>query len=71
LRLGQKLCTAILEDSKFEVLSRLIRRKVPQSSMFHHEPELVSNNWERLLCAQRARVCKRNEVREDDDEEEL
>mmetsp|Transcript_99790 Transcript_99790/g.291176 ORF Transcript_99790/g.291176 Transcript_99790/m.291176 type:complete len:239 (-) Transcript_99790:87-803(-) len=69
-KLGQKLCTALLEDSKFEVLTRLIRRKVPSAGLFGN-PEPVSNNWERLICAQRARFCKRNEVREDDDEEEL
>eukprot|EP00418_Pyrodinium_bahamense_P013015 CAMPEP_0179122842 /NCGR_PEP_ID=MMETSP0796-20121207/57992_1 /TAXON_ID=73915 /ORGANISM="Pyrodinium bahamense, Strain pbaha01" /LENGTH=457 /DNA_ID=CAMNT_0020821473 /DNA_START=58 /DNA_END=1431 /DNA_ORIENTATION=- len=69
-RLGQKLCSALLEDAKFEVLSRLIRRKVPTGSIFH-SPEASSTNWERMLCAQRARFCKRNEVREDDDEEEL
>jgi len=68
-RLGQKLCVALLEEAKFEVLSRLIQRKVPQASLFHAQ-ERASNNWERILCAQRARVCKRNEVREDEEEEE-
>jgi len=67
--LGRKLCSAILEDAKFEVLSRLIRRKVPQSSLFH-APESTSKNWERMICAQRTRFCKRNEVREDEEDEE-
>jgi len=67
---GQKLCSALLEDAKFELLSALIRRKVPVGSLFH-TGEPVSHNWERLLCAQRARVCKRTEVKEDDEEEEL
>jgi len=67
---GQKLCSAILEDAKFDVLSKLIQQKVPQGSLFH-TPEPASLNWERMLCAQRTRFCKRNEVREDDEAEEL
>mmetsp|Transcript_28054 Transcript_28054/g.89161 ORF Transcript_28054/g.89161 Transcript_28054/m.89161 type:complete len:469 (-) Transcript_28054:89-1495(-) len=70
LRLEQRLCSALLEDAKFDILSKLMRRKVPEGTFFHH-PDVHSNNWERMLCAQRARVCKRSEVREDDDEEEL
>lgn len=68
VRLGQKLCIALLEDAKFELLSNMIRSKVPEASMFHPGAP-PTKNYERLICAQKARVCKRNEVREDDDEE--
>merc|ERR1712129_655710 len=68
VRLGQKLCIALLEDAKFELLSNMIRSKVPEASMFH-PGAAPTKNYERLICHQKARVCKRNEVREDDDEE--
>mmetsp|Transcript_1822 Transcript_1822/g.4055 ORF Transcript_1822/g.4055 Transcript_1822/m.4055 type:complete len:494 (+) Transcript_1822:79-1560(+) len=71
-RVGKRLCYALLEDAKFELLSRMMRRKVPTTSHFHMGEEMpVKDNWERVLCAQRARLCKRNEVREDDEDEEL
>jgi len=68
VRLGQKLCIALLEDAKFELLSNMIRSKVPEASMFH-PGAAPTKNYERLICAHKARVCKRNEVRADDDEE--
>mmetsp|Transcript_8321 Transcript_8321/g.21100 ORF Transcript_8321/g.21100 Transcript_8321/m.21100 type:complete len:449 (+) Transcript_8321:85-1431(+) len=67
-RIGQRLCTGILEDARFDVLMKMMQAKVPSMS---HLGANHKTNWERFLCAQRARVCKRNEVRDDDEDEEL
>lgn len=67
---AQRLCTAILEEARFELLTKLIQRKVPETSHFHSR-DSSNNNWERWLCAQRTRVCKRTQVKEDDEDQEL
>lgn len=67
-RSAQRLCQVLLADAKIAMLEALIRRKVPHSR--HHGPgEAANDNWERWLCARQARLCKRSEV-EDDDEDE-
>lgn len=67
-REGKRLCAAILEESRFDILARLIQRKIPEMQQFgmgeKHHP-----NWERWLCAERMRLCKRSEVRHDEDDE--
>lgn len=68
-RSGQRLCAGILEESRFDMLARLIQRKVPEMSHFHGH--VIHNNWERWLCAERTRLCKRSEVRDDDEDEAL
>lgn len=67
---GQRLCSAILQESRFDLLARLIQRKVPELSSFYMHHHAVHDNWERWLCAERTRLCKRSEVREDDDDDE-
>jgi len=66
---GQRLCKALLEESKFDLLSTLIRSKVPEMSHFHQPVGKGGHNWERMICAQRARLCKRSEVRDDEEDE--
>jgi len=66
---GQRLCQALLEESKFDLLSTLIQSKVPEMSFFHQQVGKGGHNWERMICAQRARLCKRSEVRDDEDDE--
>mmetsp|Transcript_11369 Transcript_11369/g.26244 ORF Transcript_11369/g.26244 Transcript_11369/m.26244 type:complete len:388 (+) Transcript_11369:100-1263(+) len=64
---GQRLCQSLLEDAKFDLLSKLIQKKVPSYSLFSARNE-APENWERFLCAQHSRVCKRSQVREDDED---
>jgi len=66
---AQRLCTALLEETRFEALTKLIQKKVPQGGMFSAHSEPQKDNWERWLCAQRTRVCKNKEVRDDFDVE--
>ncbi|CAK9048162.1 Uncharacterized protein SCF082_LOCUS26873 [Durusdinium trenchii] len=66
-REGKRLCAAILEESRFDILARLIQRKIPE--MQHLAGERHHPNWERWLCAERMRLCKRSEVRHDEDDE--
>lgn len=63
---SQRLCTALLEETRFDVMTKLIQTKMPG---MHQQPE-AKHNWERWLCLQRARLCKRSEVREDDEDDE-
>jgi len=70
VRMEQKLCHALLEDSKFDLLARMIQKKVP-TSMFSKKQEPKKENWERWLCATRTKMCKRSEVRDDDEDDEL
>lgn len=68
----QRLCTALLEEYRFEMLTHMIQQKVPEMSLFHGQATKKSgNNWERWLCANKARLCKRTEVKDDDEDEEL
>mmetsp|Transcript_10419 Transcript_10419/g.18745 ORF Transcript_10419/g.18745 Transcript_10419/m.18745 type:complete len:304 (-) Transcript_10419:67-978(-) len=66
--LSQRLCNALLEEVKFDLLTKLIEKKVPSYSLFHSQPA-APVNLERFICAQRTKVCKRSQVREDDEEE--
>lgn len=66
-REGKRLCAAILEESRFDILARLIQRKIPEMQQFQGEKH--HPNWERWLCAERMRLCKRSEVRHDEDDE--
>jgi len=68
-REGKRLCAAILEESRFDILARLIQRKIPDMQHIYGRGT-SHNNWERWLCADRTKLCKRKEVKEDDDEEE-
>mmetsp|Transcript_17815 Transcript_17815/g.50419 ORF Transcript_17815/g.50419 Transcript_17815/m.50419 type:complete len:222 (-) Transcript_17815:233-898(-) len=79
LRMEQKLCHALLEDAKFDLLAKMIQNKAMQAE--HAErahmswlkpPAPKKENNERWLCANRpsVKMCKRSEVRDDDDEEE-
>jgi len=66
-RSAQRLCQALLADSKLAMLEALIRHKVPHER--HHGPGQAANdNWERWLCARRHRLCKRSEVQDDDED---
>mmetsp|Transcript_14269 Transcript_14269/g.42552 ORF Transcript_14269/g.42552 Transcript_14269/m.42552 type:complete len:259 (-) Transcript_14269:6-782(-) len=65
----RRLCEAILADAKLPMLETLIRHKVPHA-LKHGPGEAGNDNWERWLCARRARLCKRSEVTEDDEEED-
>lgn len=69
-REGKRLCAAILEESRFDLLARLIQRKVPEMSHMYAPTRAKHENWERWLCAERTRLCKRSEVRDEEDEEE-
>lgn len=62
---SQRLCAAILEESKFDVLARLIQQKVGKGL-----GPAASGNWGRWLCAERTKLCKRSEVPEDDEAED-
>eukprot|EP00439_Symbiodinium_sp_Y106_P077278 s2821_g16.t1 len=67
-REGKRLCAAILEESRFDILARLIQRKIPE--MQHLAGGRSGhNNWERWLCAERMRLCKRSEVKDEEDDE--
>ncbi|CAE7616549.1 unnamed protein product [Symbiodinium natans] len=67
-REGKRLCAAILEESRFDILARLIQRKIPE--MQHLAGGRTGHsNWERWLCAERMRLCKRSEVKDDEDDE--
>lgn len=73
-REGKHLCAAILEESRFDILARLIQNKIPETpSIFggrSSQPKSDHINWERWLCAERTKLCKRKEVKDDDDEED-
>jgi len=65
----QRLCRVLLAEARIAMLEALIRRKVPHQR--HSGPgEAMNDNWERWLCARRARLCKRSEVQEDDEDED-
>ncbi|CAE7353249.1 unnamed protein product, partial [Symbiodinium pilosum] len=67
-REGKRLCAAILEESRFDILARLIQRKIPE--MQHLAGGRTGHsNWERWLCAERMRLCKRSEVKDEEDDE--
>jgi hypothetical protein len=69
LRMEQKLCHALLEDAKFDLLAKMIQKKVP-TSPFHRGQVEKKDNYERWLCANRVKMCKRSEVKDDDEEDE-
>eukprot|EP00440_Ansanella_granifera_P016910 gb/GFBE01018374.1/.p1 GENE.gb/GFBE01018374.1/~~gb/GFBE01018374.1/.p1 ORF type:complete len:389 (+),score=128.84 gb/GFBE01018374.1/:1-1167(+) len=70
-REGKRLCAAILEESRFDILARLIQRKIPDMQQhLYGGGRSDHNNWERWLCAERMRLCKRSEVKDDDEDEE-
>lgn len=60
---GQRMCRAILEEARFDSLAHMIQQKAA--------PRDGKHNWERWLCADRMRLCKRSQVRDDDEEGEL
>eukprot|EP00933_Yihiella_yeosuensis_P082127 TRINITY_DN95894_c0_g1_i1.p1 TRINITY_DN95894_c0_g1~~TRINITY_DN95894_c0_g1_i1.p1 ORF type:complete len:397 (+),score=128.09 TRINITY_DN95894_c0_g1_i1:100-1290(+) len=66
-REGKRLCAAILEESRFSVLERLIQQKVPEMAALHGGGRKTKINWEKFLCADLTRLCKRREVKDDDD----
>mmetsp|Transcript_107024 Transcript_107024/g.301116 ORF Transcript_107024/g.301116 Transcript_107024/m.301116 type:complete len:393 (+) Transcript_107024:88-1266(+) len=53
-RAAQRLCTALLEDKRFDMLEHMIQQKIKAAD---------SHDWERWLCAERTRLCKKSEVR--------
>jgi len=65
----QRLCEAILADAKLPMLETLIRHKVPHA-LKKGPGEANNDNWERWLCSRRARLCRRSEVTEDDEDED-
>jgi len=70
-RSAHRLCQVLLADAKLAMLEALIRRKVPHERHAHAGPgEAANDNWERWLCARRARLCKRSEVQDDDEDED-
>merc|ERR1740117_1709856 len=66
-RIGQRFCMAVLEDARFDTLMKMMQSKVPHMS---HVGATHKTNWERYMCWQRSKLCKRKEVREDDEDED-
>jgi len=62
-------CQALLADAKMSMIEALIRRKVPHEKS-RGPGQAMNDNWERWLCARRARLCKRSEVQDDDEGED-
>mmetsp|Transcript_31076 Transcript_31076/g.58283 ORF Transcript_31076/g.58283 Transcript_31076/m.58283 type:complete len:267 (-) Transcript_31076:5-805(-) len=62
-----RLCRVLLSDAKLDMLHLMMQHKVPHIR-FHGQ--VLSDNWERWLCARRTRLCKRSEVIDDDEDEE-
>jgi len=70
-RSARRLCIALLGEMRWEMLETLIRRKVPHIKKTRGMMgEANSDNWERWLCAKKARLCRRAEVRDDDEDED-
>lgn len=65
VRVGQKLCHSLLEESRFDILTTMMRKKVTTWHVSTSE-----ENWERRLCAGKARFCKRSETQEDNDDDD-
>eukprot|EP00929_Paragymnodinium_shiwhaense_P001425 TRINITY_DN101662_c0_g1_i1.p1 TRINITY_DN101662_c0_g1~~TRINITY_DN101662_c0_g1_i1.p1 ORF type:complete len:414 (+),score=131.61 TRINITY_DN101662_c0_g1_i1:102-1244(+) len=66
-RIGQRLCEAVLEDARFDVLAKMMHAKIPHMA---HVGAHKHTNWERFLCAQHTRLCKRSDTKEEDEEED-
>lgn len=62
-REGKRLCAALLEESRFDMMARLIQRKIPDRS------HAIHNNWERWLCVERTKLCRHSEVKDDEEQE--
>jgi len=62
--IAQRLCLALLEDARFDMLSQMIQHK-----MTPEKTNAKKSNWEGWLCARRTRLCKRSEVRDADEED--
>jgi len=62
--IAQRLCTALLEEYRFDMLAHMIQGKMegPAGGGRDH-------SWERWLCASRSRLCKMSEVGEVNDDE--
>jgi len=65
----QRLCWVILDEFKIAMLQAMIQHKVPHERE-RNPGQAPHDNWERWLCAKRARLCKRHQVMDDDEEEE-
>eukprot|EP00929_Paragymnodinium_shiwhaense_P054938 TRINITY_DN27541_c0_g1_i1.p1 TRINITY_DN27541_c0_g1~~TRINITY_DN27541_c0_g1_i1.p1 ORF type:complete len:443 (-),score=115.11 TRINITY_DN27541_c0_g1_i1:103-1431(-) len=66
-RVSQRFCSAVLESARFDMFSSMASARISDGSQ---PPQRARQNWERFICVQHARVCKRREVRDDDEEEE-
>jgi len=66
---GKRLCAAILEESRFDMMARMMQRKIPMQAMMHGRK--LHTNWERFICAERTKLCKRSETKAEDEEQEL
>eukprot|EP00931_Biecheleriopsis_adriatica_P004844 TRINITY_DN106450_c0_g1_i1.p1 TRINITY_DN106450_c0_g1~~TRINITY_DN106450_c0_g1_i1.p1 ORF type:complete len:412 (-),score=134.41 TRINITY_DN106450_c0_g1_i1:43-1278(-) len=66
---AQKLCKAILEDARFDMLAKMIQHKMlmENDAVKDEDKKALSHNWERWLCAEREKLCKHREVRDDDE----
>ncbi|CAE7716127.1 unnamed protein product [Symbiodinium necroappetens] len=62
-----RLCRVLLAEAKLDMLQLMMQHKVPHTR-FHGQ--VLSDNWERWLCARRSRLCKYSEVIDDDEDEE-
>lgn len=62
-REGKRLCAALLEEARFDMMARLIQRKIPDRAHAIHD------NWERWLCVERTKLCKHSEVKDDEEQE--
>jgi len=51
------------------MLQAMIQHKVPHERE-KNPGQAPHDNWERWLCAKRARLCKRHQVMDDDEGEE-
>ncbi|CAE8596503.1 unnamed protein product [Polarella glacialis] len=67
-RSAHRLCRVLLADAKLAMLDVMMRHKVPHARR-HSSGEALNDNWERWLCARRARLCKRSEVVDDDEDD--
>jgi len=65
---GKRLCAAILEESRFDMMARMMQRKIPVHAMMHGRN--LHTNWERFICAERTKLCKRSETKAEDEEEQ-
>eukprot|EP00930_Biecheleria_cincta_P062993 TRINITY_DN48468_c0_g1_i1.p1 TRINITY_DN48468_c0_g1~~TRINITY_DN48468_c0_g1_i1.p1 ORF type:complete len:381 (+),score=73.95 TRINITY_DN48468_c0_g1_i1:39-1145(+) len=62
-REGKRLCAALLEEARFDMMARLIQRKIPDRA------HAIHSNWERWLCVERTKLCKHSEVKDDEEQE--